>query len=197
MTERELLAIPMDLWLLGHTHVPYPAELAAGGTLTGCRVFNPGTPAQTDLSNNTPGLCFVLTLTREDGVKRVEARAFRSGELRFYDLAVEAGEDLEASIRAAVRDLPARSVLRLKLSGSVPEAVYADRLRLYDGLLRPFLVWEVNDDALCERITPEKIRAEFAEIGFAAAFLESLDDPRELQMAYDLVKRHQRKEART
>ena len=197
MTERELLAIPMDLWLLGHTHVPYPAAPGAGETLTGYRIFNPGTPAQTDLSNNTPGLCFSLTLMRENGVGRVEARAFQSGTLRFYDLAVEAGEDLEASLASALRGLPGESVLRLTVSGSVPEAIYADRRRLYDEALRPFLMWEVNDDALCERITPEKIRAEFAEIGFAAAFLESLDDPRELQMAYDLVKRHQRKEART
>ena len=42
-----------------------------------------------------------------------------------------------------------------------------------------------------ERITDEKIRAEFAETGFAAEFLQNISDPKELQMAYDLIKRHQ------
>ena len=54
-----------------------------------------------------------------------------------------------------------------------------------------FLTFEVEDSALCERITDEKIRAEFAETGFAAEFLLSIKDPQELKMAYDLIKRHQ------
>ena len=42
---------------------------------------------------------------------------------------------------------------------------------------------------MCEQITEEKIRAEFAEIGFAAQLLEQLlDEPQELQMAYTLLK---------
>ena len=42
----------------------------------------------------------------------------------------------------------------------------------------------------------EKIRAEFAEIGFAAQLLERLlDEPQELQMAYTLLKKCQEQEA--
>ena len=58
-------------------------------------------------------------------------------------------------------------------------------------MLDGFLTYETDDRNLAELITGEKIRAEFAEIGFAAEFLESLTDPKEIQMAYDLIKRHQ------
>jgi hypothetical protein len=50
----------------------------------------------------------------------------------------------------------------------------------------------VDSTDLRERITPEKIYDEFSEIGFAAALLkELLDKPKELQMAYELLKKYQ------
>ncbi len=52
------------------------------------------------------------------------------------------------------------------------------------------MTYEVADEALCEQITREKIRSEFAEIGFAAKLLEALTDPREVQMAYELVRKY-------
>ena len=59
-------------------------------------------------------------------------------------------------------------------------------------LLSRFLTYEVDDGELSEIITPEKIRAEFAEIGFAAKLLEELlPIPKEAQMAYDLLKKYQ------
>ena len=58
------------------------------------------------------------------------------------------------------------------------------------------MTYEIDDTALCEQITEEKIRAEFAEIGFAAQLLERLlDEPQELQMAYTLLKKCQEQEA--
>lgn len=50
------------------------------------------------------------------------------------------------------------------------------------------MAYECEDKELSELITKEKIRAEFPEISFAAQLLEALDDPKELQMAYELVK---------
>ena len=63
------------------------------------------------------------------------------------------------------------------------------RTRTWDTVLRRFLSYEIVDEELSESITGERIRAEFPEIGFASAFLTALlPDPKEAQMAYELVK---------
>ena len=52
MTERELNNIPVDAWLIGHTHIPYPGDLKEDTETVGRTIFNAGTPEQTDLANN-------------------------------------------------------------------------------------------------------------------------------------------------
>ncbi len=191
MTERELNAIPVDAWLIGHTHIPYPGDLPADKDAAGYRIFNAGTPEQTDLSNNTSGVCFVLTLERSAGKTTVAARSYQSGEIRFFDVAAAVqGDGLEAAVQSAVRELPETAVVRLTVNGTAPGAEYAEKQRIYDDALRRFLTYEVADAGLSEKITPEQIRAEFAEIGFAAQLLEALSDPKEIQMAYELIKKY-------
>ena len=192
MTEKELLAIPVDAWLIGHTHIPYPDSLSERTDKAGYTIFNPGTPEQTDLSNNTDGLCFIVSLERSEGQTLVSAHFYRSGDIHYYDISATVGESgLEQTISSVTQGLQARSVVRLTIKGAVPEEQYAGKQRIYDETLGRFLTYEVDDAELSEQITPERIRAEFAEIGFAARFLEKLTDPREVQMAYELIKQHQ------
>lgn len=57
-------------------------------------------------------------------------------------------------------------------------------------MLGSFLTYEIEDADLTELITDKMIDSEFAETSFAAKFLKALkEDPKELQMAYDIVKR--------
>lgn len=52
-----------------------------------------------------------------------------------------------------------------------------------------FLTYETEDNELSPEITVERIRSEFSELSFAARFMEQfLDNPVELQMAYELVR---------
>ncbi len=192
MSEGELKSIPVDAWLIGHTHIPYPADLPAEGDAEGYRIFNAGTPAQTDLGNNTEGYCFVVRLEKAQDKTVVSAHRYKSGEIRFIDIDAKTSEgSLESEIKTAVEELPDESVIRLTVSGTVDGADYLNRQNIYETVFDRFLTFEVEDSALCERITDEKIRAEFAETGFAAEFLLSIKDPQELKMAYDLIKRHQ------
>ena len=62
--------------------------------------------------------------------------------------------------------------MRLTLSGTVTPEDYAGKSDVYKALLAGFMTYEIDDTALCEQITEEKIRAEFAEIGFAAQLLK-------------------------
>ena len=193
MTEKELNAVPVDAWLIGHTHIPYPV-LSEEKDESGYKIFNAGTHAQTDLHNNTPGYGFILTLEKKNGKKTVSARSWKSGKIRFYDLycAVKPAQSLNDALQNTVKDIPDYSVIRARISGAVPSDEYANRAAVYRVLLSRFLTYEVDDGELSEIITPEKIRAEFAEIGFAAKLLEELlPIPKEAQMAYDLLKKYQ------
>ena len=193
MTEKELHDAPVDVWLIGHTHIPYP-QLPEDKDELGFKVFNAGTHAQTDLHNNTPGYSFVLTLDRKDGKKTVAAHRYRSGRIRFYDLAftIQPGQTLREAIADTVKDINDDSVLRITIQGAADTVEYEDRKKLYDQLLNRYLAYEIDDAELGEKITPEKIKAEFAEIGFAAKLLEELlSEPKEAQMAYDLLKKFQ------
>ncbi len=193
MTEKELRAIPVDVWLIGHTHIPYP-QLSEERDITGYKVFNAGTHEQTDLHNNTEGFGFVLTLDRKEGQKTVSAHSFRSGKIRYYDLicSVRPGESLREAVGNAVTDIDGEAVIRITLSGAVNAEEYEERAGICRMLLGRFLTFEVDDSELSEQITLEKIRSEFVEFGFAAKLLgELLSEPKEAQMAYDLLKKYQ------
>ncbi|MBO5114932.1 MAG: metallophosphoesterase [Peptococcaceae bacterium] len=193
MTEKELNDIPVDVWLVGHTHIPYPA-LSTEQEAVGYKIFNPGTHAQTDLHNHTAGYGFVLRLDNQNGKKTVSAKAVQTGLIAFYDISVEVkgGESLKAAIENALSGLQTEAVIRLTVSGAVSSEDYQEKAAIYQKCLAPFLTYEVEDHTLCEIITEEKIRAEFAEISFASSLLENLlDDPKAVQMTYELLKRCQ------
>lgn len=192
MTQKELNDIPVDAWLIGHTHIPYPAGLSEDGDSSGYTIFNAGTPEQTDFSNNTSGVSFVVTLDHSSEKTVVNAHRYQSGDIRFYDVSLEAKENLRKEILALIRDLTERSVVRLTIKGTVPKEEYDRRQQIYEEVLGRFLDFKIRDAELSERITVERIRSEFAEIGFASKVLEELlSDPVEVQMAYNLLKKHQ------
>jgi DNA repair exonuclease SbcCD nuclease subunit len=192
MTEAELQAIPMDVWLIGHTHIAYPA-LEPDKETVGHRIYNAGTHEQLDLHNNTEGNAFVITLSTEEGQKRVSAHRFVSGRVRYYDktlkLSGEREDELVTALRELTADMDDMSVLRVNIQGAVSPAEYDQRGNIYSSCLQKLLAYEVYDSELSQRMTLEKIRDEFSEIGFAAQLLEALmDDPKEAQMAYGLLK---------
>ena len=112
MTEKELTNIPVDAWLLGHTHVPFPNDLREDKDTKGYVLFNPGTIEQTDFSNNTEGLCFILTVEKQEKQTVVKARKYVSGAIRYYDIPVTVTEgNLKKNIREEVKGIPEKSVL--------------------------------------------------------------------------------------
>lgn len=192
MTEPELQAIPMDVWLVGHTHIPYPGGLSEDEEIGGYRIFNAGTHAQTDLHNNTRGYGFIISVDKQGDKAQVSAKKYQSGTIFFYDIAVRVssaeGDSLEALLREKLDPLEAESVVRLTVTGSVFSEEYSRRRELYKKYCDRFLSWELQDDELHEEITLDRVREEFAESSFAAKLMEALQgDQTELQMAYELL----------
>ena len=193
MTPNELNAIPVDVWLIGHTHIPFPEVMRDQKEHKGYKIFNAGTHAQTDLHNNTEGFGFVIEIDHKDDEKTVTAKAIKTGEIRFYDLdlSLKADSDtaMDDSVRKVTNDLDKTSMVRLNLSGTVTQQEYTDRSEIYEKYLNRFLFYKIDDTDLSEEITFETIRDEFAETSFAAMFMEALsENPKEMAMAYELVK---------
>lgn len=193
MTENELLDIPVDVWLIGHTHVQYPANLKENDDAVGYKIFNAGSHEQTSLNNNTDGCCFIITLEKVSGKTRVMAHRYVSGKVRYYDLKLEIKPEENIALREKMEKLTDEigdnSIVRIELAGSVEAADYENRKKIYKEVLSRFLAYdEVVDSGLSEKITLSKIQSEYSELSFAAKFLEKLmDEPVELQMAYNML----------
>lgn len=190
MSEEELERIPVDAWLIGHTHIAYPGDLDETKETAGYKIFNAGTHEQTDLHNNSEGDCFIIRIEKNDGNPTVYAKKYISGKIRYYDIKVQlgAGMGLKEALAKEAGGYTGDSVIRVTVSGTVPRAEYEDRKSIYEEVLGEYLTYEVNDNELSEEITIDTIRREYAETSFAAQFMEQLmSDPTELQMAYKML----------
>ena len=185
MSRAELEAIPLDVWLIGHTHVPFP-PLTDSFTEAG-RIFNAGTHVQTDVNCNCAGQFFIIELSDD---KRVRVRQVETGVLRFYRKSIVLSpETMEDTLRRELSALGDNSVVDLRLSGSVTNDEYDARHELLEELLGRFIEGTYSDAELSRLISAEIIDAEFAETSFAAGFLKDLlDEPKEAQLAYELLK---------
>ncbi len=187
MKRDELESIPLDLWLIGHTHVPFPRNLREDGYSAGERIFNAGTHVQTDVSCGTDGQCFIIEI---DGDKNVRAKKVPSGNLRFYrkSISVSAGE-LEEKLSAALKGMGPDSVVDIILSGAVSAEEYDSRGEIIEKALSGFIEGTYIDYGLSRLISKELIDSEFPETSFSAALLTALlDEPKEAQLAYELLK---------
>ena len=186
MKRSELESIPVDAWLIGHTHVPFPRNLTETYSATE-RIFNAGTHVQTDVSCNTEGLCFVVEISDS---KSVRAKKVSSGNLRFYrkHIEVSAGE-MENTIANELKDIADNSVVDIILTGAVTIEEYEDRHKIIERALARFIEGTYNDYSLNKLISKALIESEFPETSFSAGLLNSLlNEPKEAQLAYELLK---------
>ena len=186
MSPEELEWIPVDVWLIGHTHVPYPRDLTEEYREAG-KIFNAGSHVQNDVSTNTEGLCFVIEIADD---KKVRAKKIVSGNLRFHRIPVRVtAGNMKDELSRAVEGFGKDSVVELILSGAVTDEEYGRRKEILDGLLAGFIEGSWTDYGLSRLITEDLIDAEYPETGIASGLLKSLlNNPREAQLAYDLLK---------
>ena len=186
MKRSELERIPVDAWLIGHTHVPFPRDLTEELAFCNEKIFNAGTHVQTDVACNTEGQCFIIEI---DYNKLIRAKKVISGNIHFYrrSLLLTAGE-MEDMLYRNLADIPDNSIVDLILSGAVSDYEYQNRHEIIRNALSGFIESEYNDYALSKLISEDLIASEFPEMSFSARLLTSLmDDPKEAQLAYELL----------
>ncbi len=186
MRRAELESVPMTVWLIGHTHVPFPAGLKTDSYTAG-KIFNAGAHVQTDVSCNTEGCCFIIQIS-DDG--SVSAKKFKSGNLRFVrrNIKLTAG-NARSGLAVALADLDDACVVDLIIGGAVGEEEYENRHEIIESCLSRFIEGTYDDGALTEIISGDLIDKEFPETSFSAEFLKALlDEPKEAQLVYDMLK---------
>lgn len=186
MKRSELEEIPVDVWLIGHTHVPFPKNLTDEFSVCE-KILNAGTHVQTDVSCNTEGLCFIVEI---DENKTVKAKKYVSGNIHFYRKTIEVSMDnMEQTLHRELDALEDNSVVDLIICGAVSSYEYENRNEIIESVLSRFVEGKYNDYALSKQITKELIESEFPETSFSAGLLCNLmDDPKEAQLAYELLK---------
>jgi exonuclease SbcD len=194
MRPAELMGCGLDLWLLGHTHLRYPAKPGPQD-----RIFFAGTPEPDGFDCSHEG--FAWLLEPEDG-GAVGAREIRTGAYRFVREEAEIGgaSDLAAFVRRhaisgsarGAREKAAASNVLLKavLKGRLPPEDFPEleraRERLEEKLL--YLDWDAN--GVRELITSDTIDREFPQGSFPHGLLSELaksGDTEALELAFELL----------
>lgn len=186
MSQEELEALQLDLWLLGHAHIPYPAQ----GSTLGQKIFNAGAPEPDGMDCQHEGHAWLLEITEE---KEVQGILQSLGKYHFLTEArtIEDEEGFKSLCREYEGNNGEHTILRLGLSGIVEPEVYAKKEEYYRELSSKLAYFRVDDTDLRVRITQEVIEQEYTAGSFPYRFLSeflSRGDQEALQLAYELLR---------
>lgn len=183
MSRAELTSIPMDVWLIGHTHVPYPAD----GKPSEDRIYNAGTHEPDGMNYRYEGSGFLIEI---DENKNINSSRYISGEYRFEDISlkIDSIEDLDSLISMYSNEENANKLLRVKISGMLDRDFYEIKNVKYDKLKSYLAYLDVADDELKIRLTKEDIGDYFIEGSFPHKMLNKLgNDEEALQIAFEMI----------
>lgn len=184
MDAKDLNTIGLDHWCLGHTHVPYPNQPEAGRQ----PFIYSGTPEPDGFDCRHPGSAWITEL---DDQGHAHSRLLQTGQFRFSEVhkEISSGSDL-LLLRDQLAANSPKSLVKLKLSGVIPEADYQERSQLLKEIRDKLLYLEVDDAGLSIELSPEVINRKFPQGSFPHQLLSKLaaeDDSDALQLAYRLI----------
>jgi DNA repair protein SbcD/Mre11 len=186
MTQGDLDACALDLWLLGHIHVPYPI-----GPANGERVFYAGALEPDGFDCAHSGNAWIIELDAEN---QASAVPIETGAFRFVhdEREVLSEADLESLIGEYAGDMCRSMLLKLKLKGRLSQKVH-ERLRdLRDKLETSLFSLQLDTHEVAIEITRDIIGQEFTQDSFPYRLLSELErgnsDDEALQIAYEMIK---------
>ena len=189
MSKEELNNINVDLWLIGHTHVPYPRSLSQEfEVINNNKIFNAGSHMQNDINENSEGQCFILELNND---KSIRAKKFLSGPVSFKKLEINFnGESLDNKLADKLAGFKDNCVIELNLTGFINRRDFDNKANIIDLELERFIDHEIDYRGLAP-IVDEEILSEFADNSFSYKFLNNILAElgnEEAYMAYSLIK---------
>ena len=188
MTRKELESSGLDLWLLGHTHLPWPENPDKNS-----RILIPGTPEPDGFDCKHEGSAFIIDMESSSNMK---VQKVSTGKYRFFiDQVVLNDDKAIASMKQKYTgDEYSNMVLRLILKGRLRKEELDKLEEAIDLINDNVLLLQTVKDELYESITSDLINSKFTENSFPHQLLSSLLKEKEeissksLQKAYDIIR---------
>jgi DNA repair exonuclease SbcCD nuclease subunit len=184
MTKEELLSLNLDLYLLGHSHLPYPEQKIVQLQ----KIFNNGTPEPDGMDCKHPGYAWYIELNEE---KEVEAERIETGNYHFSDLEkkINSRSELENLVKEILNSEPINKILRLKLKGELPREDFEAKDKYLAELRDNCFYTKIDQSGLNIKIDQDLIAEEFAVNSFPYQLLSELEDNNQaLHLAYKMLK---------
>ena len=184
MDEKELSAIGLDHWCLGHTHVPYPNQPKVDEQ----PFIYSGTPEPDGFDCRHPVGVWITNL---DDQGHVYSSLVETGQFHFSEIhkEISSSNDL-LLLRDQIGSNKNNQLVKLKLSGLIPEADYEERSLLLNEIRDNLFYLELDDTNLAIELSPGVISSKYPEGSFPHQLLSKLaakDEKDALQMAYRLI----------
>ena len=188
MTRKELESSGLDLWLLGHTHLPWPENPDKNA-----RILIPGTPEPDGFDCNHEGIAFIIDM---ESSSKMKIKKVTTGKYRFFieKILLNDEKSIHAMKKRYICDEFINVILRLILKGRLKKEELESVEESIVQINNKVLLLQTVKDELYESITPELINCEFTENSFPHQLLSSLLEEKEeisskaLQKAYDIIR---------
>ena len=188
MTTTELKATNLDLWLLGHIHVPYPQTQ---NITQNPGFFMSGFHTPDGWKRNRGGGCWMIEV---DENKNIKAELLPTGTLRFYDWEKTINSEVElAQLQQEINQLTAsNSLVRLTVNGRLPAEVHASLSTMSEEWSAALLEFYYQDHVKLN-IDEQYINIHYSTGSLPHSLLTELShedsDGLELQLANDLIEK--------
>lgn len=182
MDLEELEGLPLDVWLLGHSHIVYPDF----ESVDNWKVHNPGTPEPDGIDCKHNGNAWIINIDKD---KNIKSNLVQTGKYRFIDekYIIEDIEDYD-KIKTSISKHSEKTIARIDISGRVDQEVYKHRQVVFKEIEEKILYLILEDADLKIKINKEKIEKEFTKGSFPEQLLFALQENEEvLQMAYEMI----------
>jgi hypothetical protein len=182
MTRRELASAPVDVWIIGHTHRPFPEEGGVGKTL-----FVPGTPEPDGFDCEHRGGAWIIDWAGDSGLSY---RRIETGKYRFHreDMRLTDGSSLS---RPPIPDAPEHALLSLEITGALDREEYAKLPSLLEACKERLFYFQAKLEGVEEVVDARAVREEYAAgsmpYKLLMTFIEE-GDVEAAQLAYELIK---------
>jgi DNA repair protein SbcD/Mre11 len=186
MTRSQLERTQLDLWLLGHTHVRFPAE-ECGQTEN---ILYPSVPEPDGFDCGHSGYAWLIELASDQGATY---RSLPTGRYRFHDLIVDlqSEADIQEFENSIVKLDRQRDLVKVLFTGRLESDLRKDLVNRLDRLRNHVLHLEFDTSGVMQRIQQTDIDSEFTEGSFPHKLLSQLavdnQDQLALQLAYELM----------
>jgi DNA repair protein SbcD/Mre11 len=184
ISDRDLLQAGLDLWLLGHTHYPYPPP---GASPPG-KIFYPGIPEPRGFEGTPEGKAWIIEI---DDHKEIKETSVATGRFRFMDEETDVSAIGLEGLREKFSSSELGNVLlRLKITGSLSPHDFGHLQTFKEEVQKSLFYLQWDHSNVDVKLTIDEINRGFTGGSFPHRLLSKLaaeGDHHALRIAWELI----------